>query len=1050
MSKRKASISSSTALAGGAPIAPITASSSASSAGADRSNSHQMKQVLSNPPKIIMPSASDGSTGIVLQKKRRVVRACDRCRKLKIKCSGDMPCIHCTVYSYECTYDQPNRSKKKPAVYTNQTSSGALTASACQQLPSNGNTRELMAKMTDRLKLYDDILHRLLPEVKLTDLNDNPKPINPFKLISALNNIREKGGANSSNSSKSIAEEYLAMPDVPVPHLPVVPKLPPNAGSPIGQAPVGSSKPQNALPQEPSLLANSPNAMHAGIDGSYESSMGKEIKIILPSREIALQLITKTWENACVLFRFYHRPAFVEDLNELYDTDPGQYTNKQQRFLPLVYSVMACGALFFKSDEQTTGKMTEENDLQSEVFDDEGYKYFIAARRLIDITDTRDTYGIQTIVMLIIFLQCSARLSTCYAYIGIALRAALREGLHRKLDYPFNPIELEIRKRLFWTIYKMDIYVNTMLGLPRTISEDDFDQDMPIELDDENITVDGYRFEMQGDRLSSSGIANAHTTLIFIMKRIVTKLYPIKPRKVENGSRPELLAHDIVYQLELELQDWMNSLPLELKPGVEPSGQYLKANRLLHISYLHVKIILYRPFIHYISADFSSGHRSSNDLKCIDKAKNCINVARVVVKLAEDMINKKMLSGSYWFSIYTIFFSVACLVYYVHFAPPINSDGQFDREYLSIKKDAESGKRVLDILKDSSMAAKRTYNILNALFEQLNRRTANASINNELPDPQFITPQVGKTQFEREQTKQQESKKAAIPLPPQQPQKKSPQLQNSGRRPVKQQFNNKYSETEPLPTPKLENSEIDSLVNGVNFIDGVSTGISLKVPAHRTQQERQRDFEEAQVEREIQRQARTDGAEDGATQSPEYPNKYKYVPGPMDQLDMKIFGRFLPPYMLNPQSDETTPVSSSLFQTEQNQPGEPSESSPREPKEQSQQYDSLGSHQVNLSQQPSNFSQAQSSAADLFGVFNSSIPSGLSTISHAQNQPSSNRVFDGVNAAGSTSIDELKDYPSADRKYEFDDFFFSDWSAGFPSDFNTNASVPGQSQENSQ
>ncbi|GME81531.1 unnamed protein product [[Candida] boidinii] len=177
--------------------------------------------------------------------------------------------------------------------------------------------------------------------------------------------------------------------------------------------------------------SNSPSAFQqSAIDGSIESNLGKEIRIILPPREIALQLITKTWENACVLFRFYHRPAFVEDLNELYDTDPSQYTNKQQRFLPLVYSVMACGALFYKSDEKTqqNDKKDPNNlDPESEVFEDEGYKYFIAARKLIDITDTRDTYGIQTIVMLIIFLQCSARLSTCYAYIGIALRGALRE-----------------------------------------------------------------------------------------------------------------------------------------------------------------------------------------------------------------------------------------------------------------------------------------------------------------------------------------------------------------------------------------------------------------------------------------------------------------------------------------------------------------------------------------------------------------------------------------------------------------------------------------------
>jgi len=35
-----------------------------------------------------------------IQKRRRVTRACDECRRKKIKCDGKQPCTHCTVYSY--------------------------------------------------------------------------------------------------------------------------------------------------------------------------------------------------------------------------------------------------------------------------------------------------------------------------------------------------------------------------------------------------------------------------------------------------------------------------------------------------------------------------------------------------------------------------------------------------------------------------------------------------------------------------------------------------------------------------------------------------------------------------------------------------------------------------------------------------------------------------------------------------------------------------------------------------------------------------------------
>lgn len=35
-----------------------------------------------------------------IQKRRRVTRACDECRRKKIKCDGKQPCTHCSVYSY--------------------------------------------------------------------------------------------------------------------------------------------------------------------------------------------------------------------------------------------------------------------------------------------------------------------------------------------------------------------------------------------------------------------------------------------------------------------------------------------------------------------------------------------------------------------------------------------------------------------------------------------------------------------------------------------------------------------------------------------------------------------------------------------------------------------------------------------------------------------------------------------------------------------------------------------------------------------------------------
>ena len=93
---------------------------------------------------------------------------------------------------------------------------------------------------------------------------------------------------------------------------------------------------------------------------------------------------------------------------------------------------------------------------------------------------------------MVLFLQSSAKLSTCYSYVGIALRSALRLGLHRSaVTAHFNPLERELRKRVFWVVRKMDVYVSTMLGLPQMLSDDDIDQEYPVSVDGDFISQDG-------------------------------------------------------------------------------------------------------------------------------------------------------------------------------------------------------------------------------------------------------------------------------------------------------------------------------------------------------------------------------------------------------------------------------------------------------------------------------------------------------------------------------------------------------------------------------
>jgi len=48
-------------------------------------------------------------------KRRRIARACDMCRKKKIKCDGKMPaCTHCINYKTECVFTQVEKKRNPP------------------------------------------------------------------------------------------------------------------------------------------------------------------------------------------------------------------------------------------------------------------------------------------------------------------------------------------------------------------------------------------------------------------------------------------------------------------------------------------------------------------------------------------------------------------------------------------------------------------------------------------------------------------------------------------------------------------------------------------------------------------------------------------------------------------------------------------------------------------------------------------------------------------------------------------------------------------------
>ncbi len=129
------------------------------------------------------------------------------------------------------------------------------------------------------------------------------------------------------------------------------------------------------------------------------------------------------------------------------------------------------------------------------------------------------------------------------------------------------------------------------------------------------------------------------------------------------------------------------------------------------MAYAHTQMALYRPFLHYVSQDCQTKTLESSAYACAIAG---VSVFRNIVHITSEMKKRNMLIGAYWFTMYTTFFAILSLVFYVL----ENPDTQDTRDIL---KDAEEGRATLASLAKRSLAADRCTIMLNVSRPSLMR-----------------------------------------------------------------------------------------------------------------------------------------------------------------------------------------------------------------------------------------------------------------------------------------------------------------------------------------
>jgi hypothetical protein len=289
-------------------------------------------------------------------------------RRKKIKCDGKIPCTHCTVYSYGtdfvCQYStkeeqEPKQPKsKKPKLKPISNSQHSQESDCTYDQPSNRRRNpapQYIEALESRVQRAETLLRAVFPGVDLNDPNIDTlihQQLGKIKTEALENSSTDKSGdPNVQDAQLRSMIESTGQLDLDEAGYwdfhggssgtVFIKRMREQFGGLLGN---DHSAPLFPRIPRPPLVTSMFDSPRSSTDSPYDAGLPNTMD--LPSRETAKVLCNDSLERACSLLRFVHQPTFYEMVDKIFDTPPENFGDSENRFLPLLYVVLALGCMF--------------------------------------------------------------------------------------------------------------------------------------------------------------------------------------------------------------------------------------------------------------------------------------------------------------------------------------------------------------------------------------------------------------------------------------------------------------------------------------------------------------------------------------------------------------------------------------------------------------------------------------------------------------------------------------------------------------------------------
>ncbi|KAI8376291.1 caspase domain-containing protein [Radiomyces spectabilis] len=564
-------------------------------------------------------------------KRTRITRACDICRRKKIKCDvkDSQPCSTCRQYGWECTFNDTAKKRGPPKGYIEslETRLKKMEQLVEQMHSNNGSpgTSESPHKRQRSMSSSPEAAPYMLPSASSSSsATHSPQPpvagqtkdkiiryhgsSSGFYIVGDILNSKEGEPSNgperqsptSGTHETAVGESQQSVPAEKDGENSKLFTIPSNQGT-------YRLRRMNVYDDDLMVVRDTTDAEHASQLASNEQ---ETINYVIPRRVLEALVY--------MYFRMPHPTLPVVDKDEYLDAFEGRTSPAPSPLLTYAIAVYACFLL--NSDNPIFVQANVERDS--------------ILRALLERTSelVRREYLVPRISNIrALVLLCAQPTSSTTGYrnwilAGMAVRMAQDLGLHRSLTTcQVSEQLIESRKRLWYSVYLTDRWCCAVMGRPLAIADSDCDIDLPM-IHGANNDAD-YTVFVNFTKLSG------------ILGEVLRRIY--SPKAKINGYKT-VAMEQTVWSLERMLTEWFLQIPenyrispedLELirrQPEKYQDTVKLREGGPLTVCYYAVIVLLLRPFIALEGEDSKSELCIQSVRKCMNAAKASIDVARVV------------------------------------------------------------------------------------------------------------------------------------------------------------------------------------------------------------------------------------------------------------------------------------------------------------------------------------------------------------------------------------------------------------------------------------